>query len=116
MVQVPKLKGGLGVKDLLLQNEALLIKHLVKFYNKADVPWVHLIWSACYQEKVPHLSTTKGSFWWKDILKLFPKFSDISFCLSGLGDSIGLWSHKIKQEVLSQKFPNSTLLPAMRPF
>jgi hypothetical protein len=42
-VSVPKTKGGLGVRDLYLQNEALLLKQLDKFYNKKDIPWVHLI-------------------------------------------------------------------------
>jgi hypothetical protein len=36
----PKDKGGLGLKNLRIMNEALLIKHLHKFYNKEDVPWV----------------------------------------------------------------------------
>jgi len=39
-VQMPKNKGGLGVINLCLQNDALLLKHLDKFYNKVDVPWV----------------------------------------------------------------------------
>ena len=39
----PKNQGGLGVLDLGKQNDALLIKHLFKFYNKLDVPWVSLI-------------------------------------------------------------------------
>ena len=34
----PKEKGGLGVLNLRLQNDALLMKHLSKFYNKADIP------------------------------------------------------------------------------
>jgi hypothetical protein len=38
----PKRKAGLGVIDLRAQNRALLIKHLDKFYNKADIPWVTL--------------------------------------------------------------------------
>jgi hypothetical protein len=40
MVTVPKDKGGLGIKDLYLQNDVLSLKHLYKFYNKVDVPWV----------------------------------------------------------------------------
>jgi hypothetical protein len=54
-VTVPKDKEDLGVRDLYLQNEALLIKQLDKFYNKRDVPWVHLIWNSYYIGKVPHL-------------------------------------------------------------
>jgi hypothetical protein len=39
-VTKPKDKGGLGIIDLRSQNEALLLKHLDKFYNKKDTPWV----------------------------------------------------------------------------
>jgi hypothetical protein len=37
-VTKPKDKGGLGVIDLISQNDALLLKHLDKFYNKKDIP------------------------------------------------------------------------------
>ena len=40
IVQKPKEKGGLGLINLRLQNDALLLKHLHKFYNRMDVPWV----------------------------------------------------------------------------
>ena len=43
MVCLPKTEGGLGVLNLRTQNEALLLKHLHKFFNRADVPWVRLI-------------------------------------------------------------------------
>jgi hypothetical protein len=33
IVQKPKDKGGLGVINLRLQNDALLLKHHHKFYN-----------------------------------------------------------------------------------
>jgi hypothetical protein len=39
----PKKKGGLGIINLRSQNTALLLKHLDKFYNKRDIPWVTLI-------------------------------------------------------------------------
>jgi hypothetical protein len=39
----PKTKGGLSIIiNLRLQNDALLLKHLHKFYSKEDVPWVGL--------------------------------------------------------------------------
>jgi hypothetical protein len=34
----PKRKGGLGIINLRSQNNALLLKHLDKFYNKKEVP------------------------------------------------------------------------------
>ena len=61
-VQMPKDKGGLGVINLRLQNDALLLKHLDKFYNKVDVPWVQLVWFKYYSNKVPHATREVGSF------------------------------------------------------
>jgi hypothetical protein len=49
----PKDNGGLGIINLKLQNQGLLIKHLHKFYNKADIPWVSLIWNSYYDGVVP---------------------------------------------------------------
>ena len=43
LVSRPKKYGGLGVLDLSVQNDALLLKHLFKFFNKMDIPWVNLI-------------------------------------------------------------------------
>jgi hypothetical protein len=50
-VQRPKHRGGLRVLNLRLQYDALLIKHLHKFCNQHDIPWVKLIWFKYYQEK-----------------------------------------------------------------
>lgn len=57
---MPKDKGGLKVKNLYLQNDALLLKHLDKFCNKVYIPWVHLVCNSYYQQKVLHLSTTQA--------------------------------------------------------
>jgi hypothetical protein len=43
LVARSKKDGGLGFLDLRTQNEALLLKQLHKFFNRANVPWVHLI-------------------------------------------------------------------------
>ena len=40
MVCLPKNKGGLGIRNLKLQNAAILLKHLHKFYNDDNTPWV----------------------------------------------------------------------------
>jgi len=55
-------KGGLGVVNLQLQNEALLLKQLDKFYQKKGVQWVRLVWDRYYLDGVPHLRREKGSF------------------------------------------------------
>jgi len=76
---------------LTLQNDALLLKHLDKFYNKRDLPWVHLIWNSYYTGVVPHLACEVGSFWWTDIMRLHPFFRGIALCRPGVGDTISLW-------------------------
>jgi hypothetical protein len=43
MVTKPKSKGGLGVINLSLLNEVLLLNFFHKFYNRKDLPWVNLI-------------------------------------------------------------------------
>ena len=78
--------------NLGLQNEALLIKHVSKFYNKVDVPWVHLICNTYYHGRVPHATTFCGSFWWRDICKLMDKFRMVCTVHVHRGDTVLFWS------------------------
>jgi hypothetical protein len=39
----PKSEGGLGVLKISVQNDALLLKNYHKFFNRLDLPWVHLL-------------------------------------------------------------------------
>jgi hypothetical protein len=80
LAQRPKMKGGLGIKNLLLQNDALLLKQLHKFYSKSDIPWVHQLWFKYYAGKVPHIQREVGSFWWKDIFRLKDLYCFITTC------------------------------------
>mgnify|MGYP005826169711 FL=1 len=70
MVCKPKDNGGMQIINLAIQNKALLTKHLHKFYNKADIPWVSLIWETYYNGVVPHATVQCGSSWWRVIMKL----------------------------------------------
>jgi spermidine/putrescine-binding protein len=38
MVCKPKKRGGLGIINLKIQNQGLLLKYLHKFYNRDDTP------------------------------------------------------------------------------
>lgn len=105
IVMKPKEKGGLGVLNLRLQNDALLLKHLSKFYNKVDVPWVHLIWSKYYNNRVPHAAREMGSFWWKDVLWLNVIFRSIAKCELGNGSSVCFWDDLWTDSVLAQTYP-----------
>lgn len=76
MICKPKKCGGLGIMDFKKQNEGLLIKHLHKFYNKEDIPWVNMVWNY-YPDGVPHADNLCGSFWWRDIMKLVDLYRNV---------------------------------------
>jgi hypothetical protein len=62
-ITCPKNKGGHGVPNLRIQNIALLMKFVHKFYNRLDFPWVHLVRDFYYSSgRIPHCSPQKGSF------------------------------------------------------
>jgi hypothetical protein len=87
----PKQKGGLCIINLEVQNQALLIKMLHKFYTKANIPWVHLVWSLYDATKAPHTQSKRGSFWWKDIFSLNGIYRSITKATVGDGTSIPFW-------------------------
>lgn len=100
-----KNKGGLRVINLRLQNDALLLKQLNKFYNHRDIPWVNLIWRRYYSTKVPHASSETGSFWWRDALRLNVLYRGIAKCSLGNGSTVTFWEDLWHDEVLAHKFP-----------
>lgn len=67
MACVPKESGGLGILNLRIQNQSLLLKNLHKFYSRLNIPLVHLVWVVQYSNGNPSLTTRKGSFWWRDV-------------------------------------------------
>jgi hypothetical protein len=74
-----KMNGGLEVIKLRVQNEALLLKNLHKFFNKAELPWVQLLWAQYYPNiKVPS-QIAKGSFWWRGILRLLIQYKGLPY-------------------------------------
>nr|XP_040245306.1 uncharacterized protein LOC120964586 [Aegilops tauschii subsp. strangulata] len=89
----PRDKGGLGIINLNIQNQGLLLKHLHKFYNKVDVPWVTLIWNSYYDHGGPQATATVGSFWWRDILKLHEAYTAIASVHINMGDSALFWTN-----------------------
>jgi hypothetical protein len=100
---MPKSKGGLGIINLAVHNEALLIKFLHKFFNKENIPWVHLIWRS--YNNSPEATNIPSSFWWKDIVKLCAKFKRAASCSIASGDTALVWSDIRDSEPLMSKFP-----------
>jgi hypothetical protein len=88
MVCKPKDKAGLGIINLQLQNKALHLKHLDKFDNNVDVPWVKLIKEAYYYDIVPHVVTLSGSFWWRGVIGLVDLWRGMALCKVVSGSSV----------------------------
>jgi hypothetical protein len=110
MLTKPKDKGGVGLVNFRKKNEALLMKHLDRFYNKANVPWVKLIWATYYANgDVPHANNICGSFWWRDVFKLVDDFRAVAVIKPGRGDSFLFWTDSWSligiSEPLSARFP-----------
>jgi hypothetical protein len=94
------------VINLKSQNKALLIKHLDKFYNKKDIPWVNLIWNSHYSNgEILHASKENGSFWWREVLKLADLFRGIAPCKVGDGSTVLFWSDVWDDNLLQQRLP-----------
>ena len=105
MVQRPKLKGGLGVINLRTQNDALLLKNWHKFFNKADIPWVKLLWEKYYRNGLLPSDTRKGSFWWRKILKLLTVYKGLAHAVLGNGDTILFWHDLWNGRILKLDYP-----------
>lgn len=103
MAATDQTKGG--IINLSLQNDALLLKQLHKFYSKQDVPWVNLLWSTYYLDKVPHATREVGSFWWKDIFRLNTLYRGIATCIIGDGSTVLFWDDSWSPVRLSECFP-----------
>jgi len=100
-----KAEGGLGIINIEEQNKALLLKNLDKFFNKSDVPWVQMIWEKYYKNgKLPN-HTRKGSFWWRDNLKLLQQFKEITAPNLKNGETILFWKDKWNGQELNLAMP-----------
>lgn len=103
----PKTRGGMGIINLKLQNQELLLKQLHKFYNNDDIPWVQLIWSAYYTDKVPHSTEPCGSFWWRDVLQLSDVYRGVTRVNVGDGKTTLFWKDLWQDQVISESHPRA---------
>ena len=107
MVCRPKESGGLGVIDLRIQGDALLLKYLHKFYNRWNVPWVELIWETYYMNQIQHASDPCGSFWWRDVAKLMPIYRGISNVHVTNGSNVLFWKDLWTDTTFDEKYPRA---------
>jgi hypothetical protein len=104
--------GGLGIINLWNHNYALLLKFLLKFYHRLDLPWVHLTWEKLYSNgKPPHERKNVGFFWWRDIMSLATSFFLITKCKANRQIFVAFWSDHWDLGVVKVKFPQLHSFP-----
>jgi hypothetical protein len=90
-----------------IQNQALLLKQLHKFYCQADTPWVKLVWSLYSPDVPPHAQTRRGSFWWCDVFSLVNTYRSITSSQISDGRSTLFWKDFWQSdELLCDRFPH----------
>jgi hypothetical protein len=105
MVCQPKNYGGLGVLNLEMQNKALLLKRLHKFYCKENILWVNLVWSL-YPRGAPHAHSSRGSFWWRDVFSFIHDYRSITKCVIGSDATVLFWKDSWHDNgLLRDQFP-----------
>jgi hypothetical protein len=103
----PKDQGGLGILNLRVQNQAVLMKNLHKFYNNAYIPWVKLIWKAYYENRgTPQTINTKASFWWRDCLTFQEKYKEITNVDIQNEKSVILWKDSWNSDIRQDLYPH----------
>lgn len=83
----------------------MLLKFLHKFFSRADIPWVNLIWDNYYSEGELPGQRKRGSFWWRDVIKLLPSFKELATPAARDGASIQLWHDHWNGDAAAQTFP-----------
>lgn len=105
LVCLPKQQGGLGVINLSVHHEALLLKFLHKFYSKAPVPWVRLVWEHYYANGSLPGQQRRGSFWWRDVVSLLMIYKKFVSVTPLDGDTVLFWDDRWHGDILNQQFP-----------
>ncbi len=104
-----KVEGGLGVLDLGLMNDALLVKWWWRFFRSADAPWGKLVRALYYSKRKPlgeGCAFRPASQWWRGVVKLKEIFRGGSAYSLGNGNSIRFWTDRWCCETsLQYRFP-----------
>lgn len=67
------------------------MKNLHKFFNPENIPWLHLIWDNYYSNGRLLGFSQRGSFWWKDIVKLLNQDKGLASVTPSDSKTVLLW-------------------------
>jgi len=109
-VLLPKLQGGLGIKDLALHNKCLLMKWLWRYTQEEHVLWKDVVSAKHGIQSHWCTSLSKAPYGvgvWKHICKLWEKFSQHKHFTVGNGLHIRFWKDKwLRNTVLMDDYPS----------
>lgn len=69
------------------------------------MPWVKLVWDNYYQGGRLPGQQKKGSFWWRDIVKLMDQYMGIASVQVGNGTTVLFWKDSFYGSPLKLVFP-----------
>jgi hypothetical protein len=87
-------EGGLGIKNLQIQNECLLTKFVHRFLLEPNSPWANWVRAAHLQDKDFGDVSANHSRAWKQINRLIYKYRDTTCVQLGDGKGTSLWKDK----------------------
>jgi hypothetical protein len=88
-VQAPKTKGGLGVKDLELQNKCLLMKFIDKIFSAKDVGWK--AWLLSEASPLDSSVSATHSYLWRIIDDEMNTYRSLTYVILGNGAATSFW-------------------------
>jgi len=71
----------------ILRMKVYYLSISISFFNKCDIPWVQLVWHSHYNNGSIPLHNRRGSFWWKDVLKLLDSYKGMASVTVGDGST-----------------------------
>lgn len=80
------------------------MKHLDKFYDKKNLPWVGMNWINIIKIQAFHHMLITGMFW-NDIFRLIPLFKAISEIQFGRRDTILFLEDQCNRKIMKSPFP-----------
>lgn len=82
IVCLPKSKGGLGIKDLIKFNEALLAKWGWELANNQNQLWATILLCRYggWRDLISHRNCSLDSPWWKDLKVIFKQQQSNTIC------------------------------------
>jgi hypothetical protein len=92
----PKEAGGLGVRDLRIQNRCLQMKLLHRLHSVPGASWPRWVWSCLDDLPIDHAAQTSslsGSHWGA-LVRLLPVYRCLSKVVVGEGARASFWSDR----------------------